>query len=68
MTANICKKEIIDMEVIMKEIASAKENVELTIQYWRTVLDELDRRAIEYAKIYKNMKKAEEEDKRKRDC
>jgi BTB/POZ domain len=60
-------KNIVDIEVIMKEIVIAKEKVKKTINSWENVLDELDRRAIVYEVIYKNMKEAEEEDKMRRD-
>jgi BTB/POZ domain len=61
------KKNIGDIEEIMKEIVMAKEKVKKTITSWENVLDELDRRAIEYEVIYDNMKEAEEEDKIRRD-
>jgi WD40 repeat protein len=61
------KKEIIEMEVIRRDIANTKEKVKDTIRYWQNVLDELDRRAAEYEKMYMNMKEEEEEDRRKRD-
>jgi WD40 repeat protein len=64
---NMNKKEIIEMEVIMREITDTKEKVEKTIKYWQSVLDELDRRAMEYSKIYESMKEAEEEENRIRD-
>jgi predicted nuclease with TOPRIM domain len=64
---NMNKKEIIEMEAIMREITDTKEKVEKTIKYRQSVLDELDRRATEYSKIYKNMKEAEEEENRIRD-
>jgi hypothetical protein len=61
------KKEIIEMEVIMSDIAEAKEKVEKTIKYWQTILDELDRRATEYSELLSVMKVKEEEDKKRRD-
>jgi hypothetical protein len=54
------------MEVIMSEIADTKEKVEKTIKYWQTILDELDRRAMEYSELLSAMKAREEEDKRRR--
>jgi WD40 repeat protein len=67
MNNNINTNIIIKMEVILSEIAKTRETVKETIRYWQKVLDELDRRAEEYEEIYKNMKEAEEEDKRRRD-
>jgi hypothetical protein len=61
------KKVTADVEVIMREIANTKETVKETIVYWQKMLDELDRRAIEYEEMYKSMKEAEEEDKKVRD-
>jgi BTB/POZ domain len=61
------KKEIIEMEVIMSDIADTKEKVKDTIRYWQTVLDELDRRAMEYSELLSAMKANEEEDKKRRD-
>jgi hypothetical protein len=61
------KTEIIEMEVIMVEVATTKEHVEKVIKYWGNIIDELDRRAVEYANLVKVMKSAEEERKRKRD-
>jgi WD40 repeat protein len=58
------KKVIVDVEVVMRDIAGTKETVKETIRYWQMILDELDSRAVEYEGIYKNMKKAEEEDKK----
>jgi WD40 repeat protein len=60
-------KEIIEMEVIMSDIAEAKEKIEKTIKYWQTILDELDRRATEYSELLSVMKGKEEEDKKRRD-
>jgi hypothetical protein len=34
------RREIIEMEVIMSDIADAKEKVEKTVKYWQSVLDE----------------------------
>jgi BTB/POZ domain len=64
---NMNKKEIIEMEVIMSDIADAKEKVKETIRYWQNILDELDRRAMEYGKLLSAMKAKEEEDKKRRD-
>jgi WD40 repeat protein len=61
------KKEIIEMEVIMSDIADAKKKVEKTVKYWQSVLDELDRRAMEYSELLSAMKAKEEEDKKRRD-
>jgi BTB/POZ domain len=67
MIKNMNKKEIIEMEVIMSEMADAKQKVKETIQYWQTILDELDRRAMEYSELLSAMKAREEEDKKRRD-
>jgi WD40 repeat protein len=64
---NMNQQEIIEMEVVMREIGITKEAVKMTIRCWQNTLDELDRRAIEYEGIYKKMKEAEEKDKRGRD-
>jgi WD40 repeat protein len=64
MNKNMNKKEIIAMEVIMREIADVKEKVEKTIRYWRTILDELDRRAMEYSDLLSALRTKEEEDKK----
>jgi WD40 repeat protein len=61
------KKKIIEMEVIMDEIADTKENVKETIRYWQSVLDELDRRAMEYSELFSAMRAKEDEDKKRRD-
>jgi hypothetical protein len=61
------KKEIIEMEVIMSDIADTKEKIEKTIKYWQTILDELNRRAMEYSELFMTMKAKEEEDKKRRD-
>jgi hypothetical protein len=45
MNMDMSKKEIVEMEVIMSDMADAKEKVKETIEYWHTMLDELDRRA-----------------------
>jgi BTB/POZ domain len=58
---------IADMTVIMSEIADAKDKIENTIKYWQTLLDELDRRAMEYSELWNAMKVKEEEDKKRRD-
>jgi hypothetical protein len=47
-------------------VARLNGTVKETIIYWQEVLDELNRRAIEYEEIYKNMKEAKEEDKIRR--
>jgi BTB/POZ domain len=67
MNKNMNKKEIIEMEVIMSDIADAKGKVEKTMKYWQTILDELDRRAMEYSELLSLMKAKEEEDKKRRD-
>jgi WD40 repeat protein len=67
MNMNMNKKEIIEMEVVMSDIADAKEKVEKTIRYWQTLLDELDRRAKEYSDLLSAMKAKEEEDRMRRD-
>jgi WD40 repeat protein len=67
MIKNMNKKEIIETEVIMSDIADAKEKVKETIRYWQTILDELDRRAMEYSELLSAMKAKEEEDKKIRD-
>jgi WD40 repeat protein len=51
----------------MSDIADAKETVKDTIRYWQTILDELDRRAMEYSELLSAMKAKEEEGKRRRD-
>jgi hypothetical protein len=61
------KKKIIEMEVIMREIADSKEKVNETKRYWQTILDELDRRAMEYSELLSAMKTNEEEDNERRD-
>jgi WD40 repeat protein len=61
------EKEIIEMEVIMKDVVAAKEKVKETIRYWQSVLDERDRRAMEYNSVLLLMKTKEEEDKKRRD-
>jgi hypothetical protein len=48
---NMNKKEIFEMDVIMIEIADTKEKVKKTMKYWQSVLDELDRRAMEYSQL-----------------
>jgi hypothetical protein len=58
------KQEIVKMDVIMVEIAKSKENVEKTIKDWMNVLDELNRRATEYANLSKNIKDRKGEFKR----
>jgi BTB/POZ domain len=64
MNKNMNKKEIIEMEVIMSDIADTKEKVEKTIKYWQIILDELDRRAIEYSALLTAMMVKEKEDKK----
>jgi WD40 repeat protein len=61
------KKEIVEMEAIMSDIADAQEKIEKTIRYWQTVLDELDRRAMEYSELLTAMKTKEDEDRKRRD-
>jgi BTB/POZ domain len=60
------KKKIIEMEVIMSDVADAKDKVKETIRYWQTILDELDRRAMEYGELLSAMKAKEDEDKKRR--
>jgi hypothetical protein len=67
MNKNMSEKEIIETEVIMSDVADAKEKVKETIKYWLTILDELDRRAMEYGELLSAMKAKDEEDKEKRD-
>jgi BTB/POZ domain len=67
MNKNMNKKEIIEMEELLGDIADTKEKVEKTIRYWQKVLDELDRRAMEYSGLLSAMKATEEEDKKRRD-
>jgi BTB/POZ domain len=63
----INKKNIMDIELIMKEMVLVKEKVKKTINSWENALDELDRRAIVYEVLYKSMKETEKEDKIRRD-
>jgi hypothetical protein len=51
MSKNMNKEEIIEMEVIIRDIADAKQKIEMTIKYWQTLLNELDRRALEYSDL-----------------
>jgi BTB/POZ domain len=67
MNKNMNNKEIIEMEVILSDTADAKEKVEKTIRYWQTILDELDRRAMEYSELVSAVRAKEEEDKMRRD-
>jgi WD40 repeat protein len=64
---NMNGKDIVEMEVIMSDIADSKEKVKETMRYWQSVLDELDRRAMEYGELLSAMKAKEEEDKKRRD-
>jgi predicted nuclease with TOPRIM domain len=67
MNKNMNKKGIIEMDVIMSYITDAKEKVKETMKYWHTVLDELDRRAMEYSELLNALKAVEEEDKKRKD-
>jgi hypothetical protein len=68
MNKNMNKRETFEVEeVILREIADAKEKVETTIRYWQIVLDELYRRAMEYSDLVMTLKAKEEEDKKRRD-